>query len=179
MDMLLETNRIILRYFDGNDSEDLFEYLSDEEVVRYEPYYVYTKEAAQQEAKGRADNPSFIAVCLKDTGKLIGNLYLEKIEPQRIETYEIGYVFNRKYQGMGYATEATACLVDYIFSSLNAHRIIAHCNIKNSASWKLLERLGFRREAERIDNMFFDVDSNGKPLWFSSYQYAMLKTEHQ
>lgn len=177
--MLLNTKRLTLRYFCEEDCDDLYEYLSDKVVVHYEPYDVYTKDMAHQEAIGRASNPSFVAVCLKDTGKLIGNLYLEKIEPKKISTYEIGYVFNRKYQGMGYATEAAKCLVDYIFNHLGAHRIIAHCNTKNTASWKLLERLKFRREAERIDNMFFDVDSEGKPQWFSSYQYAMLKTEHQ
>lgn len=176
--MLLNTKRLILRYFNKNDWEDLYEYLSDAQVVRYEPYDVYTKEMAQQEAVGRANNTSFIAVCLQDSGKLIGNLYLEKVEPKKIDTYEIGYVFNRNYSGMGYATEAASNLVDYVFSNLGAHRIIAHCNTKNTASWKLLERLNFRREAERINNMFFDV-ADGKPLWFSSYQYAKLKTEHQ
>jgi len=101
INILLNSKRLILRYFDENDSEDLYEYLSDTEVVRFEPYNAYTKELAVQEARGRADNPSFIAVRLKDSGKLIGNLYLEMIEPKKIETYEIGYVFNKKYQGMG------------------------------------------------------------------------------
>lgn len=174
----LKTERLILRKFNENDWDDLYEYLSDEEVVHYEPYDVYTKEMAQREAKGRAESRSFIAVCLKENNKLIGNLYLEKVEPDKVNTYEIGYVFNKKYQGRGYATEAVKCLIDYVFEDLGAHRIIAHCNTKNTASWKLLERLKFRREAERIDNMFFDV-TDGKPNWFSSYQYAMLKREHQ
>ena len=177
--ILLQGERLVLRNFNDNDGMDLYEYLSDKEVVRYEPYDVYTEEMAHKEAGERANNPSFIAVCLKDSGKVIGNLYLNKIEPEKVHTYEIGYVFNRSYHGLGYATEACRYIVEYVFGTLYAHRIIANCNSENTASWKLLERLGFRREAHRVKNMFFEVDGDGNPKWFSSCQYALLKEEYK
>lgn len=49
---------------------------------------------------------------------------------------------------------------------------------KNNASFQLLERLGFRKEASRLKNMYFKVDIDQKPLWFDSYQYAMLREEY-
>ena len=176
--MHLESERLILRDFDSSDGNELFEYLSDPDVVRYEPYETYTLVEAINEAASRENNKAFIAICLKESGKLIGNLYYSKTEPDYIDTYEIGYVFNREFQGKGYATEAVKRLLDHIFSNLKAHRVVAFCNPENTPSWNLLERLGFRREAERIDNMFFKRDAKGNPLWFNSYQYALLANEY-
>ena len=51
------------------------------------------------------------------------------------------------------------------------------CNPRNEASWKLLERLGFRREGTLIRNIWFFQDEEGKPLWQDTYEYGMLKEE--
>lgn len=69
-----------IRMFLPDDGKDLFEYLSQKEVVKYEPFKAFTKEQAKQEAINRSDNSDFWAVSLKDTGKLIGNIYLSKQE---------------------------------------------------------------------------------------------------
>lgn len=174
---IIKTNRLILRPFNAEDSKDLFEYLSDESVVMYEPYSVFTEDECVKEALSRSENSSFIAVTLAKNGKLIGNIYFNKTQPDFINTYEIGYVFNPKYGGLGYATEAAKAIMAYGFTGLDLHRIIAMCSVKNEKSWKLLERLNMRREATRIKNMYFDCDENGNPLWFDSYQYAILKDE--
>ncbi|WP_348983851.1 GNAT family protein [Fusibacter sp. A2] len=89
----------------------------------------------------------------------------------------MGYVFNKAYHGKGYATEAVRAVVDNTFKFKNAHRFVAFCNVLNEPSWHLLERIGMRREAHRVKNMFFDNDEKGDPLWFDSYQYAILETE--
>lgn len=177
----IETRRLVLRSFREGDGADLYEYLSDPEVCKYEPYSVFTEEGAKKEALSRSENPSFIAVCLKgDTHKeekLIGNIYFAQSEPEFTNTYEIGYVFNRAFHGNGYATEAASAILKYVFTKLKAHRVIAMCNTKNTASWRLMERLDMRREAVRFKNMFFSRDEAGNPLWFDSYQYAILSTE--
>ncbi len=90
------TDRLIIRRFEQNDWQDLYEYLSDKEVVAFEPYDIYSKNQAKEEAIRRSNNEAFYAVCLKENGKLIGNLYLGK---EDFSTWELGYVFNRKYQG--------------------------------------------------------------------------------
>ena len=177
-DFLTETQRLIIRRFDAGDGQDLYEYLSQEAVVRFEPYDVYTLPEAEAEAKRRAGDNDFWAVCLKPGGKVIGNIYLAQQEPQEIRTWELGYVFNAAYWGKGYASEACMAIMEYAFDTLRAHRIVAMCNPKNVASWKLLERLNFRREGHQVKNMYFKTDSQGAPIWSDTYMYAMLSVEY-
>ncbi len=183
----IETERLIIRRFKKTDSEDLFEYLSDAECIYYEPYPPLT-DVSQGfgEAVSRMSNEVFYAVCLKSTdrsnsteqpaqcGKLIGNITLC---PQDFDTYDLGYVFNRSYHGKGYATEAAKALVEYAFGELNAHRIVAYCNPDNTPSWRLMERLGMRREAYMRKNVSFKSGEDGSPIWWDSYMYAILSEE--
>lgn len=168
------TDRLIIRRFEESDWQDLHEYLSDTEVVKFEPYEIYSESQAKEEAIARSKDNSFYAVCLKENGKLIGNLYFCK---EDFDTFELGYVFNRKYQGHGYATEAARALIDHAFTHFGARRIIAMCNPKNEHSWKLLERLHMRREGFLLQNIYFKTDCNGEPMWVDTYEYAILKTE--
>ncbi len=167
------TNRLIIRGFAGNEGYDLYEYLSDKEVVKYEPYRPFSLQQAMAEAKRRTDDKSFLAVALKN-GKLIGNLYLSKGE---YGTWEIGYVFNRNYWKQGYAGESTEALIHYLFEKENAWRIIAKCDPMNTNSWSLLERLGFRREGHLLKNLYFFQDEHGKPIWKDTFEYGILKEE--
>ena len=170
----METKRLLIRKFSPDDFLDLYEYLSQDEVVKYEPYEVFTEEKSRQEAIDRANNEAFWAVCLKDTGKLIGNVYLSK---QDFDTWELGYVFNAKYQKKGYATEASWKIINWAFNEQNAYRIIAMCNPLNEASWRLLERLGMRREGHLIKNIYFKKDEFGNPIWADTFEYGILASE--
>ncbi len=170
----IKTDRLVIRRFTADDWRDLYEYLSDKKVVQYEPYDIFTEEECKQEAVNRSSNDAFGAVCLKDNNKVIGNIYFEK---QNFDTWELGYVFNSHFQGKGYATESSKAIVDYAFHELNARRIIAGCDIENSASWKLLERLNMRREAYQKKSLYFKVDSENNPIWIDSLQYAILSEE--
>lgn len=173
----IQTERLHLRRFTADDWRDLHEYLSLEQVVKFEPYSVYTEEASKQEAIGRAGLDCFWAVCLKDSGKLIGNTYFQQQEPQEFLTWEVGYVFNPAYGSKGYATEAARAMLKLGFEQLHAHRIVAMCNPENSPSWRLLERLGMRREGHFLKKAWFKRDEQGNPLWHNAYQYAMLAEE--
>jgi len=175
--MFLETERLILRRFSSEDWKDLHEYLSKEEVVKYEPYGIFTEEECKKEAEYRSQQQCFWAVCLKENNKLIGNVYFAQQHPEEILTWTIGYVFNPVFQGRGYATEASREILRYGFEQLNARRIVAMCNPKNSASWKLLERLNMRREGHLIKNIFFKYDDKGQPIWNDTYEYAILAEE--
>lgn len=174
---MIETKRLILRPFKKEDAIDLYAYLKEESVCKYEPYEPFTFNDAIFAAAARADNESFLAVVLKNEDKVIGNLYVGDEGPSYINTKNVGYVFNPMYQHKGYATEALSALLYELFINQNMHRVVAYCNQENNASYKLLERVGFRREASRIKNMYFKLDENKQPLWFNSYQYAMLNEE--
>lgn len=175
---IILSDRLIIRRFTSNDFDDLYEYLSQEEVVRFEPYEIFTKANSIREAIIRSKNDAFWAVCLKENNKVIGNLYFERQQPDRINTWELGYVFNSFYWKCGYATEACSAFIKYAFNNLNTYRIVAMCNTLNASSWKLLERLGFRREGHLIKNMYFKKDINGNPIWSDTYEYALLSDEY-
>lgn len=173
----LFTNRLIIRRFQSSDWQDLYEYLSKEIVVKYEPYDVFNVEQCRQEAINRSQNDAFWAVCLRENNKLIGNLYFEQQEPKEFLTWEIGYVFNPEYYSKGYATEASKRIMQYAFEELNAHRIIGRCNPENSPSWKLMERLSMRREGHFKKPAFFKRSIDGEPIWHDAYQYSILAEE--
>lgn len=171
--MNMETDRLIIRFFEEGDSNDLYDYLSKDEVVKYEPYGTYAYDEAVLEAKRRSKDKNFYAVTLKD-GKVIGNLYLAQSD---FDTWELGYVFNNDFWGHGYALEGAKALITFAYENLGARRIIAMCNPLNEKSWKLLEHLKFRREGMLIKNIYFFKDEEGNPIWQDTYEYGMLKEE--
>ncbi len=167
----INTERLIIRRFTSNDAYELYEYLSDEEVVRYEPYKPFTMQQAAKEAVRRADDEDFYAVALKDN-RLIGNIYLSK---EDYDTWELGYVFNRRYWKLGFAGESVRAVISHIVEKENTWRITAMCDPRNENSWRLLEKLGFRREGHLLKNVYFFKDEQGNPIWKDTYVYALLR----
>lgn len=169
--------RIELRPFRESDWEDLYEYLSDPAVVKYEPYDVHTQEESRKCAKERSQSDAFYAIEEKTLNKVIGNIYMAPFGPETYKTWMIGYVLNSKYWHKGYASQAVQILLKELFTEKNVHRVMARCNTKNTASWKLLERNGFRREGVFKKIAYFSQDDKGKPNWHNAYEYAILEEE--
>ena len=165
-----ETSRLLLRRYRESDLQDLFEYLSDPEVVAFEPYEPMSLEEARENLKWRVSTGEMIAVELKASGKMIGNVYLGGREFQSLE---LGFVFNRAYWGQGLAAEACRALVDQAFAG-GIHRVFAECDPQNENSWRLLEALGFRREGHLRQNVYFKTDGEGRPIWKDTYIYGKL-----
>jgi RimJ/RimL family protein N-acetyltransferase len=170
----METKRLVIRRFKPEDWPDLYEYLSQEATVKHEPYDIFSEEAAKEEAAKRSNDNSFWAVCLQDSGKLIGNIYMNE---QDFDTWELGYVFNMHFLGKGYATEAANAVIHEAINHQNARRIIAFCSPLNKPSWRLLERLGLRREGHLLKNIYFKKDPAGDPIWLDTYEYGILADE--
>lgn len=170
---IADTERLILRRYTKEDLHDLHEYLSDAEVVKFEPYKPQNLDEVKENLEWRIGTDEMVAVELKDSHKMIGNVYLGKRD---FETLEIGYVFNRNYWGHGYAAESCKVLINQAFAN-GTHRIYAECDPQNENSWRLLETLGFRREAHLRKNVFFWRDEDGNPLWKDTYVYANLNND--
>lgn len=166
----METDRLILRKYREEDLHDLYEYLSDEIVVRYEPYKAMTMDETKENLNWRISTDEMIAVELKFNHKMIGNIYLGHRD---FDSLEIGYVFNRCYWGEGYAKEACRALVEDKFRN-GIHRIYAECDPENESSWKLLESIGFVKEGYLRQNVFFWKDEEGRPIWKDTLLYAKL-----
>ena len=128
--IIAETERLILRRYEEDDLEDLYEYLSDSKVVEFEPY----KPMTMDEVRGNLDwcisTEEMIAVELKESGKMIGNVYLGKRD---FDSLEIGYVFNADFWKKGYAKESCEALITKSFSE-GVHRIFAECDPQNLGS---------------------------------------------
>lgn len=166
----IETARLILRPFAETDYDDLYEFLSQRREDVFEAYPGITYENGREHLAYRLGSPDFYAMELKDAGKVIGNLYYGARD---FSAREIGYIVNKDYQRRGYAAEAlTAVLIRGFAEGL--HRAYAECDPRNECSWRLLEKLGFRREATLRQNVWFRRDEQGNPLWQDTYVYALL-----
>lgn len=173
----IQAGRLLLRRFEATDGAALHGYLSRPEAVRFEPYGVHSLAQSETEALRRSRSPDFWAVCLATSEVLVGNLYFHREDPADWLTCELGYVFHPDHWGQGYATEAVTGLLDTAFAAWEIHRVVAHCNPANVASWRLLERVGFRREGHLVRNASFAAGPDGRPVWQDTYLYAVLADE--
>ncbi len=171
--IIAETERLILRRYTEADLEDLYEYLSNPNVVEHEPYKPMGMEEVKDNLAWRISTDEMIAVELKANGKMIGNVYLGKRD---FDSLEIGYVFNQNYWRKGFAKESCEKLIELAFAN-GTHRIFAECDPQNQNSWGLLEKIGFVREAHLRKNVFFWRDEKGQPIWKDTYIYARLREE--
>ena len=92
---MIETKRLILRELTDADYDDPYEFLSQLENDEFEGYPGITYENGKEHMKYRISSDEFLAIELKDTGKVIGNIYCGKRE---YDTRELGYIVNRNYQ---------------------------------------------------------------------------------
>ena len=171
----IKTKRLLIRNFTEDDCNDLYEYLSDKETYKYEPGEPITIETAKILCNERSNDSKFLAIQLKK--KVIGHIYFGQIKPKKLIIWETGFIFNRKYQGKGYATESLMAIIEYGFKNMNVHKVIAHCNPKNVSSWRLLERVKMKREGRLRANIYFHNDENGTPIWLDTYEYGLLKSD--
>src|SRR5574344_2810238 len=99
----IETERLIIRNFRESDSSGLWDYLSHPRVNCFLNEKLNTFEEAIANVKEREKDELQLAVCLKEDDKIIGNLFAQKEEP---DTYSVGWQFNVRSEGKGYASEA-------------------------------------------------------------------------
>jgi RimJ/RimL family protein N-acetyltransferase len=85
---------------------------------------------------------------------------------------ELGWVLNPDHTGQGYATEAGRELVRICFEVLRVHRVVATCFADNDPSWRLMERLGLRRELHAVADAWH---RSGR--WMDTYGYAITAEE--
>ena len=144
MDMVVETERLLLRKMVPGDFENLCEILQDEKTM-----YAYEGAFSDGEVQQWLDRQrsryqqwgfGLWAVILKENGKMIGQcgLTMQEIPGKRVP--EIGYLFEKKYWHKGYAAEAAAAVKEYAFGVLGLEEVFSIIRDTNIASQKVAER---------------------------------------
>ena len=171
------TPRLRVRRFTDGDVETFASYRADPDVARYQSWTDYTLDQARELVAAVAvDEPGVpgewfqLAIELGATGALVGDLALH-VDADEPRQAEVGFTLHPAHQGRGYATEALRGYLDWLFPTFHLHRVIAVTDARNGAAAALLQRVGFRREAHFVDNVFF------KGSWGSEFLFAMLQRE--
>ncbi|WP_270887639.1 GNAT family N-acetyltransferase [Pedococcus sp. 5OH_020] len=175
----LHTDRLVLRSFRPGDEDDVSAYRSVEEVVRYIPGEPRTREqvadlVAERATAGRLEPASpILTLAVELPGRVIGDvlLHLDGLDGHDGRQAEVGWVFTPDVAGQGYATEAARAIIQAAFEQVGVHRVWAQLEPDNTASARLCERLGMRREA------FFEKASWFKERWTDLAIYAIRADE--
>ncbi len=176
--MIIETARLSLREFVADDWRAVLAYEAD---TRYMRFYDMTERTeadvrafVQMFLDYQAENPRRgfqLAVTLKASGALIGNCGIRVNNPEWREA-NIGYEIAPDLWGRGYATEAARAILKFGFTQLGMHRICAWCVADNTASARVLEKLGMRLEAREREKELI------RGQWHDALTYAILEREY-
>ena len=177
MEFSIETSRMILRPIAIEDCELVFNYRSDKETNLYQSWIPDSIDDVQSFI---SKNPTQInipdtwfqlVIITKQDNQVIGDIGLHFLDDNH--QAEIGITLSKHSQNQGYATEALQSVLSYLFSDLKKHRIIASIDPNNIPSIRLMNRLGFRKEAHFRESYFH----NGK--WADDVIFAMLRSEYE
>lgn len=176
--MFLHSKRLILRNFRDKDIDSYLVYRNDPEVAKYQDWNIpYSRVQAEKFITSVKDMHApkqgdwlQVAIVIKETDGLIGDIgcFIKNEDArQAIIGYRLAFAHWRK----GYAFEAVHCWLGYLFDDMDVHRVTADCDTENEASFRLLEKTGFRREAHYIES----YPVNG--VYTNEYHYGLLQRE--
>ena len=154
--IILETDRLLLREMNMDDFDALYKVLSDSDIMQHYPYTFDEKRVSDWIERNmnryRENGFGLWAVCLKDTGEMIGDcgLTLQNIEGEMLP--EIGYHIRADHQRKGYAKEAAAAVRDWAFANTDYPALYSYCKYTNVGSYKTAESIGMHFEKEYPDS---------------------------
>jgi RimJ/RimL family protein N-acetyltransferase len=176
MKKMIQTERIKLRPIESKDNESIFSYRSDSETNKYQGFI---PKKLNEVDEFIAKNPTEfnkpeswfqLVIIEKISNEVVGDLGIHFIGNDGFQC-ELGCTLSKKHQGKGFANDAMKITIDYLFNSLNKHRITGSVDPKNIDSIRLLERLNFRKEAHFKESLLL----NGE--WVDDIIYGLLKSE--
>ena len=149
--VILETDRLILRAWEITDLDDFFEYASVEGVGEKAGWEHHkSKDKSLEILKMFMEEKKIFAIVLKENQKAIGSIGIEELGEEldkdldNLSGRELGYVLNKDYWNKGIMTEAVSKVVDYCFNTLKLNFLMASYFNYNIASKRVLENLNFK-----------------------------------
>ncbi len=169
--------RLKLREFTSGDAAATLAWTGDVAAVQFVPLGPMDAPANEDyvatllgEAAREPRNIYNLAIEELATGHVVGVVGLT-IDSRRHRRGELGYLLRADRWGRGYATEAAALMVDFGFDDIALHRIWAVCDAENTASARVLRKLGMRYEGSLRHDMMIGEE------WRDSELYAVLATD--
>jgi RimJ/RimL family protein N-acetyltransferase len=171
------TDRLILRPIKIEDSNSIFRYRSNSLVNQYQGWIPKTIDDVHNFIKTKVsaeiDIPNTwyqLVIIIKENNILIGDIGIHFLHSDQYQV-EIGCTLDQSYHGKGYATEALKETMNFLFCSLNKHRIIVSIDPRNKKSIELSERSGFRKEAHFKESLFINNE------WVDDLVYSIQKDD--
>ena len=171
MTIELKTNRLILRPLDIEDLNTVHAYASDIENTKYMIHL--PNDIIEQTSQfltnvtheWQKDEPIFYEFAITLDGIQIGavSVYLNE---QRTEG-ELGWIINKNYWGKGYATEAAMAVKDFAINELKVSVIVAHCDYRNIASCKIMEKIGLVLVSDNCVRQYPKTAETSRELMYS------------
>ncbi len=158
---MIETKRLFLREMTMEDCEALYRVLGDRVNMQYYPHELEEAETVAWIGRNlrRYETLGFglWAVCLRDTGEMIGDcgLTLQMINGEMLP--EIGYHIRRELHRQGYAGEAARAVRDWAFAHTPFRTIYSYMNSKNLASQRTAMSYGCKKVGEFTDDRYGDM----------------------
>ncbi|MBI2780568.1 MAG: GNAT family N-acetyltransferase [Chloroflexi bacterium] len=174
----LTTARLVLRPYEEGDLAFLADMFGREDVARYLPWPPMDEEAARAKLEQRLrqasvgpDSDAIVTLAVETaTGRSVGEFMLRVHSPRHLQG-EIGWSVHPDFQGLGFATEGARAMLRLGFDVAGLHRIAAECDPRNTASIRVMEKLGMRREALLVEAELI------KGEWVDSLTFAQLESE--
>ena len=149
--VILETDRLILRAWEITDLDDFFEYASVEGVGEKAGWEHHkSKDKSLEILKMFIEEKKVFAIVLKENQKVIGSIGIEELSEEldkdldNLLGRELGYVLNKDYWNKGIMKEAVSKVVDYCFNTLKLNFLMASYFNHNITSKRVLENLNFK-----------------------------------
>lgn len=146
----ISTERLVLKPLGKNYLKSTVQYALDYENTKYmchlpnETVEETEKFLADAEDEWKKEQPEFLefAIIYHDIHIGAVSVYFEQ------DAGELGWIINKNYWGNGFAYEAAKALIDYAKAEIKISHFLAHCDAKNIASYKVMEKLGMSKTGE-------------------------------
>jgi len=174
--MELITSRLLLREFVEGDYQALRDVDSRPAMHTYErdlPGEAETRKSLDEFIKAQHEVPRTtfkFAITIPPHKTVRGILKLSQ-QWEVVREWEVGWAIHPDEWGKGYAGEAARQAMDWAFKHLNAHRIVAFCHADNSASVRVMEKLGMHQDGRLRETRWL----NGR--WWDEFVYSILERE--
>lgn len=167
--MFIITERLIIRDFTEQDAAALLKIKYDDKVLKYDPTFIKRnasiddiKEAITDwqkvENKDICIKGIHYAICLKDSGDVIGAVTVNPLE--YLYELQMGWMMNGNYTGKGYASEAGAAVSDYLLETISLDYISVVMDVDNPASFRTAQKSGFKLFEKRVPYDYYYSQCN-------------------